>query len=192
MSFLEKLVQAEMEMLFKLLDKFGKAEKVEDPTQVIAVGASPVLETSGYRLEKYRKKHNCLYILMWASSKRVNVFITCMAGVGMAFCIACNFVYLTMYNAEDQQLFYGCAFGVIVCINGLIIFFCHHASLPLVYTEETILHWRGVQLSKLERKMYKTLIPFGFTLGPFFLAKRSTALDLMATIFNCTITLLLA
>jgi len=165
----KKLVEAEMKILFKLVDKFVTPTQQEEDTY----DETAPLTTTQYRLENYRKMHNCLYILVKASNNNITLFVPSMAGVGMAFCIACNFVCLTMYDNKDMQLFCGCAFVAIVCITWLILFLCQHTSFPFVYSEESILQWRGAkELNKLERKQCNTMVPFGFTMGPFFLAKR--------------------
>ncbi|CAL8098258.1 unnamed protein product [Orchesella dallaii] len=194
MNWLEKLVRFEMEMLFKTLDKFSRNRKIEDGIETIeneppTIG--PVLAGGGI-FEKHRKFHNCLYIMMAQSNVLVRVFIPAMAGVGMAFCVACNYVCLKMYDNDEVIIFVVCAFGVIICVYALILFLCAHASLPLMYTEETIHYWKGELFRKIQRKQCKAMISFGFTLGPFFMAKKRTALDMMDTILNYTITILLA
>ncbi|CAL8098279.1 unnamed protein product [Orchesella dallaii] len=192
MNWLERLLQVEMKLVFKTLDKFSRGKKVNVEERNIENERPMVAEIAKGGFEGHRKLHNCIYIQLAQSNRGVHIFVPGMIGVGIAFCVACNYICLTMYDNEEFVLFVGCAFVVIICIYVLIIFFCAHASLPLVYTEDTILYWKGKVYKKLQRKQCKSMIPFGFMVGSFFMGKKTTALDIMDTICNYTIDLLLA
>ncbi|CAL8097810.1 unnamed protein product [Orchesella dallaii] len=194
-NWLEKLVQAEAKIFFGVCDKIWKRQttvgvEVEPPQEIVVQPRNE--EESSPTFRKILHRHNCLYILMASSNANVRVFIPGMAAVGMALCVVCNYIILTMYDKEYFQLF--AAFGAIVllCAGWLIAFFCHHASLPLIYTEATIQHWKQILSSNLARRKLRTMRTIGFTLGPFFMAKRGTALDMLNTIIDTTISVVLA
>ncbi|CAL8083989.1 unnamed protein product [Orchesella dallaii] len=145
--------------------------------------------------EQYKRslrRHRQLRLLMEASNKNEQVFIPTMATVGILLCTIFNYTLLTMYDKEEFRLLFPPIALFLVSTNVLILFFCHHASLPLIYTEETIHFWKGVLIGKLEGRQVKSMQPFGFTLGAFFHAKRETALEMNDIILNNTITLLLS
>ncbi|CAL8131083.1 unnamed protein product [Orchesella dallaii] len=114
------------------------------------------------------RRHRQLTLLMAASNKNVQVFIPTMTTVGIMLCTIFSYALLTMYDKPEFQFLFPLITWFFVCINIPIIFFCEHASLPLIYTEETIHFWKG----KLERRLVNSMQPFGFTLGAFFSCKK--------------------
>ncbi|CAL8083992.1 unnamed protein product [Orchesella dallaii] len=195
---LECLVQEILFYVFLSLDRLlgrNKSSTTVHPLEeVVAVNQCASLEEEPVN-EQYKRslrRHRELRLLMEASNKNVQVFIPTMATVGILLCTIFTYTLLTMYNKEEFRLLFPPIALFLVCVNILILFFCHHASLPLIYTEETIHFWKGVLIGKLEGRQVKSMQPFGFTLGAFFHAKRETALKMNDIILNNTITLLLS
>ncbi|CAL8112108.1 unnamed protein product, partial [Orchesella dallaii] len=139
------------------------------------------------RFQIRRKRHITIHLMMDMSNSDVEAFVPTMAAVGMMICIIFNYAILT-----QMQMIIIAGIFLFVVINFLIIFLCHHASLPLINTTETILYWKGRQTKKLEKSQLRCMRPFGFKLGRFFYAKKNTALEMNDIILNCTISLLLS
>ncbi|CAL8112124.1 unnamed protein product [Orchesella dallaii] len=139
-----------------------------------------------------RKRHIHLRLLMETSNRTVEIFVPTMAIVGMLFCVIFNYTLVKMYDREEFRLFIVLGVCLLICINMLTLFLCHHASSPLVYTNETIMFWKGRLTGRVERRQVMCMRPLGFTLGKFFYAKRDTALEINDIITNATISLLLS
>jgi len=84
-----------------------------------------------------------------------------------------------------------CQNVICICSNVMIIFFCKHASLPLIFTEEMLTFWKGKLVGGLEKRELRSLQKVGFKLGPLFYAKQDTALNINNIIVTNTISLLL-
>ncbi|CAL8112068.1 unnamed protein product [Orchesella dallaii] len=144
------------------------------------------------RFQARRKRHITIHLMMDMSNNDVEAFVPTMAAVGMMLCIIFNYAVLTLHSNPEMQMFLLEGLLLFVAINFMILFLCHHASLPLINTTETSWFWKGRQTRKLERTQLRCMRPFGFKLGRFFYAKRDTALEINDIILNVTITLLLA
>lgn len=136
--------------------------------------------------------HNTMRLLMDQSNQNMAVFLPTLAGVGIILCIVGNYGSITFYDRDDLRVIWCAAVTFTICIYWMILFFCHHAATPLIYTEETIRYWKGKLCEKLERKQVRAMMTYGFTLGPFFRVKPITAFDIMDAILNNSITFLLA
>ncbi|CAL8112112.1 unnamed protein product [Orchesella dallaii] len=144
------------------------------------------------RFQIRRKRHITIHLMMDMCNGDVEAFVPTMAGVGMMLCIIFNYALLTLHNHTELRMFLFAGFLLFVVINFFILFLCHHASLPLINTTETIWFWKGRQARKLEKKQLRCMRPFGFKLGRFFYSKKDTALEMNDIILNCTISLLLS
>ncbi|CAL8145640.1 unnamed protein product [Orchesella dallaii] len=142
--------------------------------------------------ELRRRFHIQLRLLMEASNRNVHVFIPTMATVGMLLCVILNYGIIKLHDREEMRIFVFMAIFILVAINTLIFFLCHHASQPMIHTSEMILFWKGKLKGELEKRQVRCMRPIGFTLGAFFLAKRDTALEMNDIILNATINVLLS
>lgn len=123
-------------------------------------------------------------------SNNVRVFVPTMTGCGLMICIVLNFGVITLASREDLR-FLVVAFVVVnMLVHGVILFFCKHASQPAIHTQAALDYWKEQLHDKLERRQLKVLREFGFWIGPFFSAKRSTASDIFQTILEYTVNLL--
>ncbi|CAL8083995.1 unnamed protein product [Orchesella dallaii] len=197
---LECMVQEILFYIFLWLDRFLGRKKssatIQPLEDIVVVNPAPTvtMEHESVITEQFYRslrRHRQLCLLMEGCNENVQVFIPTMAFVGILHCTTFTYTLLTMYNREEFRLLFPSIALFLVCINILVLFFCKHASLPLIYTEETIHFWKGVLKGKLERRLCNSMQPFGFTLGVFFHAKRETALQMNDIILNSTITLLL-
>ncbi|CAL8097792.1 unnamed protein product [Orchesella dallaii] len=200
---IEKLLLAEAKLFFIAIEKFCKTRlatesdnNCSEPITTVVTIVEPKSKISEDGIDKgfneRRKLHNVLYILLTTSNKYIDVMIPTMTGVGMAICITCNYFCLTMHRDKNMLMFIPFAACILLSNTWLIMYFCHHATLPRTYAEETIVYWRRQLLSRLNRKQLRAMIAYRFTIGPFFIARKNTALDIMSTIVDYTITLLLA
>ncbi|CAL8112072.1 unnamed protein product [Orchesella dallaii] len=208
----ERVIQEILKVLFLLLEKVFRKNKVTvhpellQPTPPYLQEIMVVKRTSegdisvnilssqtpiNERFRIRRKRHIRMRLLMETSNKSCETFVPTMAIVGMVICVVFNYTLLTMYDKEDLQLFVALGVCILICINLLILFLCHHASLPLIHTTETIIFWKGRLTGQVEKRQVRCMRPLGFTLGKFFYAKRDTALEINDIISNATITLLL-
>ncbi|CAL8112118.1 unnamed protein product [Orchesella dallaii] len=158
-----------------------------DTSEIVSNSRSSIIEMFKVR----RKRHILLSLLIERSKRTVEIFVPTMAIVGMLFCIIFNYTLVKMYDREEFRLFIALGVGLLICINMLILFICDHASLPLIYSSETIMFWKGRLTGQVERRQVRCMRPLGFTLGRFFYAKRITGLEMNDIISNATITLLL-
>ncbi|CAL8084001.1 unnamed protein product [Orchesella dallaii] len=193
---LECMVQKILVYIFTCLDSIFRRKRsatIQPLVEVVIGERAPTLEQESVIAQFYNsfRHHRQLSLLMATSNKNVQVFIPTMAFVGIMLCTIFSYALLTMYDNPEFQFMFPVIALFLVSINFLVLFFCEHASLPLIYTEETIRFWKGMLKGKLEKRLVTSMQPFGFTLGAFFLAKRGTALEINDIILNNTISLLL-
>ncbi|CAL8068625.1 unnamed protein product [Orchesella dallaii] len=148
------------------------------------------METQGNFKIVY-KNHITNNLLMDTCNRNLEMYVPTMAGVGMTFCVIFNYGLLTLHNNEKWMFSLFVALFILIVINGLILFLCQHASLPLAHTTNTIRYWKGCLTRKLDKRQLRCMRPFGFKLGRFFYVKRDTALEMNDIILNVTISLLL-
>ncbi|CAL8112126.1 unnamed protein product [Orchesella dallaii] len=208
---LERVIHEILKVVFQLLEKICRKNKINsvqfespplyiheimfvkrefEPQICVNEWKSRALINEKFRIR--RKRHIHMRLLMETSNRTVETFVPTMATVGMIICIVFNYSILTMYDKEGFQVFIAFGACILICINLLILFLCHHASLPLIHTSETIIFWKGRLTGRIQRRQVMCMRPLGFTLGKFFYAKRDTALDINDVISNATITLLLS
>lgn len=166
-------------------------KQLESSPQLFVIHASNRIKHSAHsRFQKCRRDHNILNIIMTPCNYNVSVFIPSMAAVGMVFCIFLNYAVLSLYHRTDMRLLFCVAFNLNGAIHWLIQFFCLHASLPKLYTEETIHVFKANVKRKEIKRQVHAMRSFGFSLGGFFIAKKRTGLDMFETILSYTTTLL--
>ncbi|CAL8112092.1 unnamed protein product [Orchesella dallaii] len=209
----ERVIQEILKVLFLLLEKvFRKNKRTVNPESLqpnptylheimvdkrtsevdINVNKSSCQMSINERFRIRRKHHIRMRLLMETNNRCTETFVPTMTTVGMVICIVFNYILLTMYDKENAELFVALGVCILICINLLILFLCHHASLPLIHTSETIIFWKGRLTGQVERRQVRCMRPLGFILGKFFYAKRDTALKINDIISNSTITLLLS
>jgi len=149
---------------------------------------------SAFNFTVMRHNHNTLLFFTNISNENMRVFLPTLAGVGIALCVVSNCVAILLFDRSEfiVKMIWFSALGILICIYFLVMTLCHHASMPLVYSQECIAFWRGELKSLLGRKQVRAMKPYGFTMGPIFVVKKRTALDIMDAIFNYSVTFLLA
>ncbi|CAL8112154.1 unnamed protein product [Orchesella dallaii] len=211
-SPLELAIQKMLKKVFLLLEKViaRKNSKIKPDSKEVIPSDIPEIKNSAvpsgleasqketnlqeslyHRFKIRRKRHIEIGLLMETTNKGVETFVPTTTAVGMTICVTLNYILLTMYDEEDFRLFVGPSISVLVSINALILFLCKHASLPLTYTSETILFWKGQLTGRLGRKQVYCMRPTGLKFGKYYFAKRDTALEINDAVVNATITLLL-
>lgn len=145
---------------------------------------------SNFAVKKH--DHNTMLLLMDQSNRNMNVFIPTLTGVSIILCIVGNYGYISFYDREDLRIIWFAAICFALYIYFMIMFLCHHAAKPLIFTEETIRYWKRTLIEKLARRQVRAMMTYGFTMGPFFKVKSITAFDIMDNIINHTIKFLLA
>lgn len=143
------------------------------------------------RFRRRRHLHAQMNLLIDTSNQLVHFFVPCMTGTGIVICSIINYGILSCFDDEEVRLIIFSGIVLVGVIHCLILFFCKHASNPAILTKSMIQYWKGKLSGRLERRQFRSMRTLGFTIGPFFGAKRSTALDIMDTIVDCTISLLL-
>ncbi|CAL8097901.1 unnamed protein product [Orchesella dallaii] len=143
-------------------------------------------------LKPRRKLHNILRILMETSNKNMKTAIPSNALVGIAVCVVMNYVLLKMYDKKEYRVLILMLLGAYATTCFIIVFLCHHASLPLIYMSKNIWFWKHHYNGSLEKREVGAMHPAGLKLGPYVYAMRETALKINDTALNMTITLLLA
>lgn len=139
---------------------------------------------------KVRFAHLQMRMMTEGCNQAVRTFVPTMTGCGMVVCISLNFGIITLADREDIRIIVLAFLIINVVVHGIIMFFCKHASNPAITTQKTLEYWAGQLREKLERRQLKAMRQFGFWIGPFFSAKRSTALDIFASILEYTVNLL--
>ncbi|CAL8127732.1 unnamed protein product [Orchesella dallaii] len=198
-SRLENFIHMVLKPIFVWLEKArnrvesGKLQNFDGNNVVIDISQENrnIAVESIVSYEGLRQKYNQLRLLMELSNKNVEIFIPAMTCVGMLLCIGMNYSIILLYDRGDLRGFICIEAFVDICINILILFFCHHAILPMNYTNDILLQWQKILTKKVDRKQIQNMRPFGFKLGPFSYVKRETALEINDIIINTTITLIL-
>lgn len=143
-------------------------------------------------LSKFLLRHNSLRIMMTPCNYNVSVLIPAMAGVGVVSAVMLNFGIVVLRSRNDLRVFFCVGIYLSVNIQWLIQFFCLHACLPSVYSEKTIQHMKKVIRKKVEHRIIRGMKPYGFSMGGFFTMKRATALDMLESISDYTMSLLMS
>ncbi len=136
--------------------------------------------------------HNTMLLLMASSNSTIAVFLPTLAAQGIILCTVLNFGRIYFYDREDLRIIWGAVVVINICAYYFIMFFCHHAAKPLIFTEETIRYWKGRLVEKIERRQVRAMMSYGFTLGQFFKVRSITAFNIVDTILSQTVSFLLA
>ncbi|CAL8136936.1 unnamed protein product [Orchesella dallaii] len=192
---LEVIAQTVLKAVFIFLERtiYGSNSKVQPHTsfrnQTEEIGANSLRIQQNFGRRRF--DHIKITLLINFVNAVTDVFVPTMTAVGILMCTIINYGLITMRdNTEIRTLMY-VSLIPLVCINAIILFLCHHGSLPLINTSNLISYWKGKLRGKLDKILLRGMRPAGFRLGRFFFTKRETALDINDIILNATISLLL-
>lgn len=138
---------------------------------------------------KFRyRSHNHINLLAEAANEHLHVFIPVLQGVGLVFMVWSNYALLALYDKMEKLLISFCLFLTIVfsIVNLLLL---RYAAGPFVASEKTIWYWKGKRLGKVERKQVKAMRVIGIGMGPFFKIRNRSAMDVMNTILDYTVSM---
>ncbi|CAL8129262.1 unnamed protein product [Orchesella dallaii] len=143
-----------------------------------------------HKFKRSFKKHMINTLLIDAGNETVNVFIPTQMTVGMALCISIICIIIKLHGNEYLRPFLYISLLVLVGIIGHTFVLFKQASLPLIYTTETIRFWKGKHTGPLFRRQLRCMRSVGYKIGKFFYCKRATALEVIEKIIDATITIL--
>ncbi|CAL8132784.1 unnamed protein product [Orchesella dallaii] len=151
LSFLEKAFRRDRLQIQPSTSKSLHVEAIdiEDPPGITETQPCGSERDTYMNFRNIYKNHVTTNLLMDMSNKNVEIHVPTMVSVGMAFCIILNYSVITLYTRKDMQVLIVAMVFILVAINGLILFLCYHASLPLIHTTETITYWKGCLTGKL-------------------------------------------
>lgn len=135
--------------------------------------------------------HNYISILLEISKSHLQLFTPSLQGIGLVFCIGCNFFIINFYKSVEAYLIFFMGLGT-VGSTIMNIFFLRNAARVHSTSEGVILFWRGVPgLGPLETKQVRAMQPIATKMGQFFKIRDRTVLDVIETILDYTVSLVL-
>jgi len=134
--------------------------------------------------------HQQTYILAHISNHCVSVYITIFTLSGLAVSVVSNFGVFRFIGTLEFMIYGFLCFSAVMC-TVLLCFLCWKASSPSRYSTKLSQYWKGKLYWSAEQKELDTLRPIRMTMGPFFQVRKGTALDLLSTVQDYTLTFLM-
>lgn len=151
--------------------------------------------SKGILTEKFTERllsHRKLSVLVSSSNECIRFYIPLMTAAGMSLVVVSIFGVIRLYNQLEIMFYLVIAFFA-VFIPPLIIFFCQYSSKPSYFSIEMIRFWKSdvvVMSGRLEKRQMWSMRSIGFKMGQFFIVNNNTALNLLDTILQNTIAVL--
>lgn len=117
-------------------------------------------------------------------------YIPASLGVGIALCIASNYGLIELYG-RLPKIMEACMLVTTIGFTILSLHLLLYAAGPLTHSRMLIHFWRKIKMGKVQRKQVNAIFPVGFAMGQYFSIKKRTALDIVDTILNYTVSVLM-